>query len=187
MPLPKSYHMMLTFDDGSSLSATTQMWGAMELYETGQELQRPFFQGMRPTPVDPEFNWGYFNALLDELVGQQKRSVKSLLTQDQLIPGLGNSIAQDILFEARLHPKHPIQELDRAERWALYDAIRQKVQLITEQGGRYDEYDLFGQRGSYVRLMDKNALQRPCPGCGGAVQKINYLGGACYFCPVCQQ
>jgi Formamidopyrimidine-DNA glycosylase len=33
--LPKKYHLSLHFEDGSFLSATTQMWGAMELYEKG--------------------------------------------------------------------------------------------------------------------------------------------------------
>ena len=31
--LPKKYHLHLQFDDGSFFTATTQMWGAMEVYE----------------------------------------------------------------------------------------------------------------------------------------------------------
>jgi formamidopyrimidine-DNA glycosylase len=125
--------------------------------------------------------------LVDELAAGKKRSAKALLTQDQLIPGLGNAIAQDILFRARLHPRHPIAELDADQKTALYGAIVDTVAEVIEQGGRYDEFDLYGQAGGYVRLMDKNALERPCPACGGEVQKIQYLGGACYLCPACQQ
>jgi formamidopyrimidine-DNA glycosylase len=58
---------------------------------------------------------------------------------------------------------------------------------VIKKGGRYDEYDLFNQPGKYVRLMDKNAVGKPCPKCGGKIKKIQYLGGACYFCPVCQK
>jgi formamidopyrimidine-DNA glycosylase len=185
--LPQSYHLLITFEDGSSLSVTTQMWGAMELYETGAELERQYVKGMRTTPADPGFTWEYFDGLIAELVTQEKRSVKSLLTQEQLIPGLGNSSAQDILFHAGLHPKHPIQELNPSQRRLLYEAILRTVREISAKGGRYDEVDLFGRPGGYIRLMDKNALQRPCPVCGGEVQKISYLGGACYFCPHCQE
>jgi formamidopyrimidine-DNA glycosylase len=60
------------------------------------------------------------------------------------------------------------------------------VQEVIAQGGRYDEVDLYGRPGGYVRLMDKEALGRPCPECGGAVEKVQYLGGACYYCPACQ-
>jgi formamidopyrimidine-DNA glycosylase len=61
------------------------------------------------------------------------------------------------------------------------------VQEVIKQGGRYDEFDLYNERGGYVRLMDKNAVGRPCPECGGEIEKIQYLGGACYLCPNCQQ
>lgn len=185
-PLPKKYHLHLAFTDGTFLTATTQMWGAMELYEQGEELEREYIKDMRPTPVDPGFTLAYFNGLIDELLHAKKRSVKSLLTQDQIIPGLGNAIAQDIMFRARLHPRHAISDLSSAQRQALFHAIRSTVAEGIEKGGRYDEVDLSGQRGGYRRLMDRHALKRPCPGCGGPVEKIQYLGGACYLCPACQ-
>ena len=185
--LPIKYHLHITFEDGSFLTATTQMWGAMELYEQGAEQDRQYIKDMRTTPIEPEFSPEYFDNLLDDLVTGKKRSAKALLTQDQLIPGLGNAIAQDILFRAGLSPKHPIAELDGDQRRALYEAIVSTVAEVIEEGGRYDEFDLCGNRGGYVRLMDKNAVGRPCPACGGAVEKIQYLGGACYFCPICQE
>jgi len=69
----------------------------------------------------------------------------------------------------------------------LYRAIRDTAIEVMDEGGRYDEYDLYGNKGGYVRLMDRQALSRPCPECGGEVQKIQYLGSACYLCPTCQQ
>lgn len=74
----------------------------------------------------------------------------------------------------------------RSQRRQLYNAIMKTVEQAIRQGGRYDECDLFGNPGKYVRLMDKNALERPCPACGGHIEKIQYLGGACYLCPNCQ-
>jgi formamidopyrimidine-DNA glycosylase len=183
---PDKYHLLVRFDDGSALSATTQMWGAMELFERGQERQRQYIQGMRTTPLDPDFTLEYFTRLVDTLCAAEKRSVKSLLTQDQLIPGLGNAIAQDILFHARLHPRHPIQGLDDAQRAALYQAICTTLQEVIAQGGRCDEVDLFNHPGGYVRRMDKRALEHPCPACSGKIEKLQYLGGSCYFCPHCQ-
>jgi formamidopyrimidine-DNA glycosylase len=184
--LPKKYHLYLIFDDDSFLTVTTQMWGAMELYETGEELKREYIKDMRPTPLDPEFSFEYFTDLVDDLVTGKKRSAKSLLTQDQVIPGLGNAIAQDILFHARLHPRHPIADLNPNERQTLFNAIVTTVDEVIEKRGRYDEFDLYNQKGRYVRIMDKNALKKPCPRCGGEVEKIQYLGGACYLCPNCQ-
>jgi formamidopyrimidine-DNA glycosylase len=185
-PLPEKYHLFITFTDGSFLTIMTAMWGAMELYEAGHELERQYIKGMRVTPVDPEFSFDYFNSLIDELLQGGKRSVKSLLTQDQLIPGLGNAIAQDIMFNARLHPRRSLEELTPGQRRDLFTAIVDTVHAVSKKGGRYDETDLFGKPGGYVRLMDNHATGQPCPACGQPVEKIQYLGGACYFCPKCQ-
>ena len=184
--LPKKYHLYIIFDDDSFLTVTTQMWGAKELYESGEEQNREYIKDMRPTPIDPEFTYDYFTELLDTLIAGKKRSAKALLTQDQIIPGLGNAIAQDILFRSHLHPRHPIADFSIDERKVLHNTIVSTVGEVIDKGGRYDEFDLYGQPGGYVRLMDKNAVTRPCPGCGGEIEKIQYLGGSCYVCSNCQ-
>jgi formamidopyrimidine-DNA glycosylase len=162
------------------------MWGAMELFEAGKEQERQYIKNMRPTPVDRAFTFKYFSGLIDELLKGEKRSTKSLLTQNQLIPGLGNASAQDILFQARLLPRRSLAELSPGQRRDLYDSIVHTVREIIDQGGRNDETDLFAKRGGYIRLMDSAAAGKPCSECGTRVQKIQYLGGACYFCPKCQ-
>jgi formamidopyrimidine-DNA glycosylase len=184
--IPRKYHLELIFTDGSALSAMTQMWGAMELYEKGRELTRKYIRGMRPTPIDPEFSYDYFTNLIDASVKTEKRSVKALLTQDQLIPGLGNSIAQDIMFAAGLHPRHALEELAAGKRKRLYEAIRKTLAKAISAGGRNDEYDLFGKPGGYVRVLDRDAAGKPCPKCANRIEKMQYLGGACYYCPTCQ-
>jgi formamidopyrimidine-DNA glycosylase len=184
--LPEKYHLWLTFKDGSSLTALTQMWGAYELYKRGEELERKYIKGMRPTPVEAEFTFTYFSELLDSLLKGEKRSAKSLLTQDQLIPGLGNAIAQDILFNACIHPRKSINDLDSQQRRVLFNTIQSTLQEVIAAGGRCDELDLFRQPGKYQRLMDSHAEGKPCPRCTTPVVKIQYLGGACYLCPSCQ-
>lgn len=185
-PPPSAYHLLLTLDDDSHFSVTTRMWGAMELYEEGREQERQNVQGMRPTPTEKRFSLSYFEGLIASLAGKDRRTAKGLLTQEQLVPGLGNAIAQDILFRARLHPKHPLADLNESERCGLYEAVVDTVAKVIEAGGRHDETDLYGRPGGYVRIMDHRAVGRPCPECGAPVEKISYLGGACYFCPVCQ-
>ena len=185
--LPAKYHLCLAFEDDSFFTATTLMWGAMELHESGQEQERQYVKGMRPTPIEPEFTFEYFSSFVDSILEGEKRSAKGLLTQDQLIPGLGNAIAQDILFRARLHPRHPIDDLNQRQRRKLYNAILKTVREAIQKGGRYDEVDLYNQPGKYVRLMDNKAVGHPCRECGSKIEKIQYLGGACYFCPRCQE
>jgi formamidopyrimidine-DNA glycosylase len=185
--LPKKYHLYLEFEDGTSLTETTRMWGAMELYEGDEAWEREYVKDMRSTPLDEAFTQAYFNQLIDEAAQIKKTSVKGLLTQDQLIPGLGNASAQYIMFNAKLHPKQDITKLIPEQKQALYHSILEIVQAIIVGGGRNDEYNLMGEPGGYTRIMDKNAAGNPCPVCGTMVEKISYLGGACYLCPECQK
>jgi formamidopyrimidine-DNA glycosylase len=184
--LPKKYHLHLIFDDDSFFTVTTQMWGAMELYEQGEETKRRYIHGMRITPVEPAFTFEYFCELIEELTSEKKRSTKALLTQDQSVPGVGNAIAQDIMFHAGLHPRHPLDELTWRQTRQLYEAIRTTIDEVISQGARYDEFDLHNNRGGYIRLMDKNSHGQPCPQCGTEIEKFSYLGGTCYICPGCQ-
>ncbi len=184
--IPKKYHLLLIFTDNTALSAFTQMWGAMELYQKGEEQKRKYIKDMRLTPADEGFSFEYFKSLIDECMKTEKRSVKGLLTQDQLIPGLGNSIAQDIMFHAKLHPKHPIDDLTNSAKKQLFNAIVETISAAITHGGRNDEYTLLGGRGGYKRLLDKNAAGEPCPACGKKIEKMHHLGGTCYYCPGCQ-
>ena len=186
-PPPPKYHLCLWFQDGSAFTVMTQMWGAMELYAQGEELKRQYIRDMRPTPTDPAFTVDYLAALVADLRQSGKRTAKGLLTQEQLIPGLGNAIAQDILFRTGLHPKRLLADLKRSDIRKLHGAIVATINDVIANGGRNDEVDLHNAAGGYQRLMDKNAAGHPCPKCGTKVEKMQYLGGACYFCPSCQR
>lgn len=185
-PAPPRYHLRIAFVDGSAFSALTTMWGAYDLFEQGRELEREYIRGMRPTPADPAFTPAYFSALIDEAAAAGKRSAKALLTQDQLVPGIGNSLAQDILFRAGLDPRHLVADLDKPRRRTFHRAIVKTVAEATRKGGRNDEVDLFGRPGGYARLLGKTTEGKPCPTCGTTIRKIQFLGGSAYFCPSCQ-
>ena len=185
--IPSKYHLLLNLDNGKTLFVLTQMWGAMELYEKGNELQREYIKGMRVTPTEKGFTLSYFREIAKDGAGMKSRSVKSLLTQDQIVPGLGNSIAQDIMLLSGLHPKKRLVSLEENEIVNLYEAIVSTVEKVIDQGGRNDEVDLFGELGGYKRLLDKNSVVTGCPLCGARVEKIQYLGGSAYFCIKCQK
>lgn len=184
---PDKYHLWIEFDNQSSLSLVIQMWGAIELYKSGLEQERQYIKNMRPDPLHQDFTESYFLNLIDQLIAEGKRSVKGLLTQEQLLPGLGNSIAQEIMFNACLHPKKELKELHRSERVHLYETILATMKKAIALGGRQDEVDLYHQPGRYKRLMSSRTVGKPCSVCGAPIQKMQYLGGACVYCPICQK
>ena len=75
-------------------------------------------------PSEDEFTSEYFISLAEEARAGGKRSVKGLLTQEGFVPGVGNAIAQDIMFRARLNPKLDLADLTEDQLRALYERNR---------------------------------------------------------------
>jgi formamidopyrimidine-DNA glycosylase len=70
--LPEKYHLWIEFEDGSSLTVTTQMWGSMELFETGKEQERQYIKGCALRLLtEPHFC--YFSGLIDNCPGETQR------------------------------------------------------------------------------------------------------------------
>ena len=187
---PAKYHLVWEFSDGSHLTYALQMWGAVKLLDVSEFDERPHDETGVP-PLHSSFTFERFNTMLDEYPEKTSKGIKGfLVATGYSIPnhvhGLGNAIVQDILFHARLSPKRKIPDISPGERHRLYEAIQSTVAEAIEGGGRYDEYDLYGKKGGYVRLMDSKTANTPCPNCGQMIQKISYLGGSCYLCPNCQ-
>ena len=187
---PAKCHLLWEFSDGSHLTYALQMWGAVRLLDATEFDERPHAETGLP-PLHPGFTFERFNAMLDEYPEKTSKGVKGFLVATNYvmpnhINGLGNAIVQDILFHARLNPKRKTPDIMPEERRHLYDAIQSTIAKTIELGGRYDESDLYGNPGGYVRLMDSKTVNTPCPNCGTNIQKISYLGGACYLCPNCQ-
>ncbi|MPN41800.1 Formamidopyrimidine-DNA glycosylase [bioreactor metagenome] len=67
--------------------------------------------------------------------GIEKLSVKALLATEQRIPGLGNGSLQDILFNARIHPKKKVTTLTDNEKEQLFYSIKATLQEMVDKGG----------------------------------------------------
>jgi len=184
-PLPKKYHLRWDFSDGTVLSFTLQMWGFVRLLEKAEFGERPYKETGIP-PLSAEFTLERFNALLEEYPDKTSKGIKGFLVTSQHMNGIGNSYAQDILFRARLSPRRKIPAITSTEREQLYQAIQETVTLAIQASGREEERDLFDHPGGYRRLMSSQTAGSPCPVCGTLIEKIAYLGGACYLCPQCQ-
>jgi formamidopyrimidine-DNA glycosylase len=180
--LPKKYHLMLRFEDQTYLTVTIHMWGAIKLM--GESEAVDFHTTL--TPISDEFTYECFEQLLGDYEEKDKKSIKYFMISGPGVLGIGNSYLQDILFRAKIHPKRLVADINDEECRGLHGAIRETMKKAIELGGRYDERDLYNNPGRYIRILDSKAKGNPCPACGTTIEKIQYLGGASYFCPGCQ-
>ena len=182
--LPKKHQLLVEFDGATFLAATVQMYGGLYGYEGELENKYDDIARVKPPVLSDDFDITYFKSLVPG--DKQKLSAKAFLATAQRIPGLGNGVAQDILFNAGLSPRHDISMLSPKDWETLYFAVKNTLTDMTEKGGRDTERDLLGNPGGYTTVMSKNTYKSPCPRCGGDVLKQAYMGGSVYFCPACQ-
>jgi formamidopyrimidine-DNA glycosylase len=182
--LPAKYQMLLRFEDGSALTVSVQGWGFMHLVT--QEEARERFSAYGLSPLDSEFTYQRFKAALEAYERLEQDSVKKFLISGGVVSGVGNGYLHDILFRAGIHPRRKMAEVTGHERRRLFSAIRKTIGDATERGGRDTEQGLHGEPGGYRPILDSRAKGQPCPQCGMPIEKVQYLGGACYFCPACQ-
>lgn len=106
----------------------------------------------------------------------KSKSGKAVLATEQRIPGLGNGVLQDILYNARVHPRRKWSTLDNNTLRALYESIQTTLEAMTRAGGRDTDKDLFGRPGGHPTKCSKNTVGSPHRKCGGTIEKQAYKG-----------
>lgn len=184
-PFPLKHQQLIVLDDGSFLVFTVAMYGG--IYAFQGTFDNPYYQGSihKLSPLSEEFNEEYFERMIKGL--NKDLSAKAFLATEQRIPGLGNGVAQDILFNAGVHPKRKMSTLSDIGKTDLLYSMKGTLQQMVELGGRDTEKDFWGQWGGYKVILSKNTYKNPCPHCGHEIIREAYLGGTIYYCPECQK
>jgi formamidopyrimidine-DNA glycosylase len=117
-------------------------------------------------------------ATLDDVeraVAGSRAPVKARLLDQARIAGIGNLLADEILFRAGLDPARPAGDLDSAEQSRLHDAIGHVLAELAARGGSHT--------GDARQAM---ALDGLCPRDGAPLQVRRIGGRTTVSCPVHQ-
>lgn len=110
--------------------------------------------------------------------------IKGVLTRGQLVAGIGNAYADEILWAARIHPFRKRTDLGPDEIDTLYTALQETLtasieQVREEMGSNIDQKprDFFA-----VHLRGGD----PCPRCGNLISRVTARQRITNFCRNCQ-
>jgi formamidopyrimidine-DNA glycosylase len=109
-----------------------------------------------------------------ELLDRRRGRVKAALLDQSLLAGIGNLLADEALWRAKIHPARRIEDLSLDERRTLYRAVRAVLRDTVE---RYPEG--FGTR--WTRVRGRPAAR--CPRCRTPLAKTVVGGRTTFFCP----
>jgi len=132
-----------------------------------------------PDALDPAFDIASFESALDG----RRRDVKALLMDQSLMAGIGNLYADEILFQARLHPRARTDRLDRAQRRRLFEQIKEVLETAIACGAGAEQ---LLERLPDGYLLPERQAGGHCPRCGTALATLKSGGRTSYFCPRCQ-
>ena len=113
-----------------------------------------------------------------ELLTGRRGSIKAALMDQRLLAGVGNLMADEILWRARVNPRTPVQRLGRTRRERLHDALGDVVRESLP-AGRVPH----GERW-LTRVRDMPGAR--CPRCGTSLRKATVAGRTACWCPRCQ-
>ena len=117
----------------------------------------------------------------------ENHTLKRALTDPRLLSGIGNAYSDEILHAARLSPLTLTRRLADHEVSRLYEASRATLlgwiaRLRAETGGEFPEKVTAFREGMAVH----GRYGKPCPVCGGPVQRIRYAENETNYCARCQ-
>lgn len=138
-----------------------------------------------PEPLAPEFTAAVLTTRL-----RRTTPVKVALMNQELVAGIGNIYASEILFDAGIDPRRPSRSLAPSEIRRLHRSIPKILkQAIRMRGSSLRDYrDTSGQKGDFVRCIRVyNRAGESCLRCGHKIQSIVQAQRSTFFCGSCQK
>ena len=108
-----------------------------------------------------------------ERLGRGHTAVKARLLDQSVVAGVENLLADETLWQARVSPRRPADELRPDELAHLRRALRAATRRARERGGVHT--------GTFMKHRTRDGH---CPRCGSEVARATVGGRTTYWCPV---
>jgi formamidopyrimidine-DNA glycosylase len=167
-------------DDGRELRYRDDVqMGKVYLVEAGKWDVVPGLSKIGIDVLSPAFTREAFRPL----ARKRRDQAKIFLMDKTALDAMGNAYADEILYEARIHPKTFVKTLSDKEIDALHDAIVKVLQearaIIKKRNPALDE-----KLRDFLKVRGRHG--EPCPRCGTKISAAGVHGHDADFCPECQ-
>jgi len=185
-PLDKHTHLVVSFRGRTHELRFQDMrkFGYLRCLEASDPLECRELRSLGPEPLDLDLE------SFVHLFQGRKGRLKSLLLNQTFLAGIGNIYADEMLFEAGLHPLTPAVSLTGKQKEKLWTAMRHVLRRAIAAGGSSirDFQDADGAEGLFQqehRVYGRASL--PCFRCGAMIRRLKIGGRTSSFCPRCQR
>jgi len=170
---PKTARVLFHFTNNRRLAFDDQRkFGEIELIKDVDEFLQK--RGIAPDALHLDLSE------YQRIFRTHRGALKALLLNQQLIAGIGNLYADEILFHVRMHPATEAARLSDKDLKRLFRAthyVLEKAIALKTDFNRVPKTWLLTHRGKAGR----------CPRCGRALRSATIGGRTSWFCPHCQR
>jgi formamidopyrimidine-DNA glycosylase len=172
----------ITLADGQELRyADERVMGKVYLAPVSEVSKLPQMAELGPDVLDPQVTEEVFAKRLKRFPGQTKNG----LINQRFLAGIGNAYADEILWEAGIHPYRRQSTLKPDEVARLYRAVHEVMDwataIVTEKMS--EGLDLVEWR-EHLRIHRRGGA--PCPRCGNPITEITAGQRITNYCRHCQ-
>jgi formamidopyrimidine-DNA glycosylase len=114
----------------------------------------------------------------------RRGQVKGVLTEQEVIAGVGNAYSDEILHAAKLSPFAITDRLSPEALDRLYEAMRTVLTDAVTRSVGQRAATLKGEKKSGLAVHNRTGL--PCPVCGTAIREVSFADSSLQYCPGCQ-
>ena len=182
-------HIIFSLDDGRELRfVDVRQFGSAQAWPHHDWGKIPELAAYGPEPFSDGFTLGCFSQALK----RRSTKLKAALMDQKLIAGIGNIYADEICFEARIHPERRANSLTKPQLERLYAAIPTVLRRAIKHMGTSAEdetyTDVFGNPGSFQRMLwVYRRTDQPCRVCRTPIKRSVLQNRGVHFCPKCQK
>lgn len=143
------------------------------------------FAKLGPEPLSSEFTAEYLFAVSRS----RQTNVKSWLMNNEVVVGVGNIYANEVLFDCQIHPNLQVSKLSYSQCEQLVNSIKRILRQAIQQGGTtlQDFLQPDGRPGYFKQsLQVYGRKDEPCYRCGHLIESMIIGQRNSFYCPICQ-
>lgn len=170
---PKYAHIEYAFASGFQLGfLNKRKFGWNDLADSVEEYKEK--TGLSDDARDLSFEQ------FEESLSGRSAPVKSILLDQSVAAGIGNWMADEILYQARIHPETRVNDMTSSQLKEVFRAMKHLIEVSIEKQAVYDDFpDDF-----FIHIRKEGAT---CHHTGEKIRKTKVGGRSTYYCPEWQK
>ncbi|MEO8034199.1 MAG: DNA-formamidopyrimidine glycosylase family protein [Acidobacteriota bacterium] len=167
---PRFARVVFDFENGKHLAyEDMRLFGVVGLAGSPDAFIDAHHLG--PDPLDSKFTLAQFR----RIAAKRRGAIKAVLMSQEIIAGIGNLYADEILYESGIHPRRSMEDVTAAEAKSVHTTMRRILRATIVRKARGADYP------PKSLILHREEGDR-CPRCGGEIGRTVVFGRTTYFC-----